>query len=187
MVVLEEPKKVQKIIPVKLPKKSGSKSATGSQSPKIKAPDIKSLFASLKIDQKTKAKEPKKSAQKPSRFKGKGGKKAQELLKKLDTEQLPTLSHHSVKAVKGKKDPYLQKVYKILYGLWLPSKESAGSRAKVLVIIDKYGNFDYKILQSSQNEIFNSELKEYLERLKQREFPIPKEKREIVVFFEAKE
>ena len=61
-------------------------------------------------------------------------------------------------------------------------------RPEVKIVIDSFGNFDYKVLLFSSSEIFNKELLEYLEYLKTKNFPLPKEaKREIVVYFEAKE
>ena len=173
----------------KLSKKETTiKKATGSQKAK-KASDIKELFSTIKTPKQTKRKAKKHSKKKeaPSKYKGHGGKRAKELLKKLHFQEPKLASKKSIKSVSGKQDPYLQKVYKILYAHWMPSELSAGNRAKVLIQIDKYGNFDFKVLQFSQSEIFNAELQDYLERMRQEQFPTPKRNREFIVYFEAKQ
>lgn len=196
----------KKIIPHKQktpPKKIAPKKATGSHTPKAsllnvdklfantpipkpKAPDINNLFAKVKIPKaKPKKREPRREA--PSRFKGRGGKKVEELFKNLHLKEPKPASKQTIKSVTGKKeDPYLQEVYKILYASWMPSTLSAGSRGKVLIRIDKYGNFSYEILEFSQNEMFNAELIEYLKQIAKQRFPVPQQTREFVVYFEAK-
>ena len=196
----------KKVIPQKkpTPKKVAHKKATGSQSPKASlptidelfahthipksAPDMKKLFAHVKMPKKThKSKKSHPQREAPSRFKGKGGKKIEELFKKIHIEEPNATAKHSIKSVRGEEDPYLQKVYKILYALWMPSKLSAGSRGKVLIHIDRYGNLSYEILELSQNEMFNAELQEYLKQVSQQKFPIPEQPKEFVVYFEAKD
>ena len=186
-VFIESPTKIQKTVPVKKIEKSSvpKQKKHGSSSPKQRSSDLKNLFA--KLDTKSLKKQKPKRSETPSRYKGRGGKKAQELLKKLKLKEFEPKSKRSIKSVEGKQDPYLQKVYKILYSYWIPSKESAGNRAKVLITIDRYGNFNYKVLHYSSSEIFNQELKEFLEAMKMHEFPHPRQKRTITVFFEAKE
>ncbi len=186
-VFIQTPTKTQKVVPVKKIEKSSAPKPKkrGSSSPKQRSSDLKNLFA--KLDTKSLTKQKPKRSETPSKYKGRGGKRAQELLKKLKLKEFEPKSKRSIKSVEGKKDPYLQKVYKILYSYWIPSKESAGNRAKVQITIDRYGNFSYKVLQYSSSDIFNQELKEFLEAMKMQEFPHPRQKRTITVFFEAKE
>ena len=157
MIVEEKKPKIKKV--TLLPKKeqksvSKPKKKGGSNSPKKRA-NIKSLFATLDTKAiETKIPQKKKN-ETPSKFKGHGSKKAQKLLQKLKLQSFEPASHKSIKSVQGEKDPYLQEVYKILYSYWIPSKESAGAEAKVRITIEQDGSFSYKILQLSNNEIFN--------------------------------
>ncbi len=186
-VFIKTPQKTQKIVPVKKIEKSQApkKKQTGSQSAKHRSSDLQNLFA--KLNTKTLQKHKQKRSNAPSKFKGKGGPKAQELLKKLKLKEFEPKSRSAIKSVEGKKDPYLQKVYKILYSYWIPSKASAGNSAKVRITIDRYGNFSYKVLQYSQSPIFNDELDQFLQAMQMQEFPHPAQKRTITVIFEAKE
>ncbi len=180
------PKKAIVSQPKKPPKKvATTKKASGSQKAKA-TPNIKDLFSTIKTPKKAKPKKQSPKKETPSRFKGHGGKRAKELLKKLHLKEPQLASKKSIKSVSGKQDPYLQKIYKILYAYWMPSEMSAGNRAKVLIRIDRHGNFDYEILQSSQSDIFNAELQDYLERMRQEKFPSPSQNREFIVYFEAK-
>ncbi|BAF70325.1 energy transducer TonB [Nitratiruptor sp. SB155-2] len=188
-VMISEPKKeLKKVVAKKrvekkrIPKKSRK---SGSQSPKKRA-NIKNLFASLDT-RSLQTKTPKQKSAEVSKFRGKGGKKAQKLLEKLQLKEFQPAHEKSIKSVEGKKDPYLEKVYKILYTYWIPSKESAGAQAKVKIIIDTKGNFDYQVLQYSNNETFNEELDEYLQTMKSEHFPKPAQKRELTVLFVAKD
>ena len=163
------------------PRKSAQKH--GSSSPK-KSQAIKNLFAQIKTSA-PKKRTPKRASH-PSRFKGTGGAKASELLKKLQLQTtLP--SHKSIKSVSGEKDPYLQKIYTILYSNWMPSKMSAGNKAKVRITIDTNGNFSYKILEPSESALFNEELQSYLENMSKQHFPPPPKQKEFVVYFVAKD
>ena len=181
-VYIQTPKKSvpKPVIQKRIPANSGKK--RGSASPK-KSLAIKNLFAQIQTAVPKKA--PKRSSH-PSRLKGKGGVKAQELLKKLHL-QSASLSHKSIKSVSGEKDPYLQKIYTILYSNWMPSKMSAGNRAKVRITIDTHGNFFYRILEPAASALFNEELQSYLENMSKQHFPPPPKQKEFVVYFVAKE
>ncbi|WP_281950560.1 TonB C-terminal domain-containing protein [Nitrosophilus kaiyonis] len=201
-VSLIEPQKIKKIETKKI-KKTGpkekieakkTKKRVGSLSPKEEI-DISKLFSTIKTSKKKTIKKKAKPIKKrtpPSRFKGESLRKkesAKEILKKMNIKDVSrVLAKASIESVEGENDPYMSKVYEILYKYWLPSQESAGNRAKVKIMIDSSGNFDYKVLLFSPSEIFNKELIEYLEYLKTKKFPIPKEGyKEITVYFEAKE
>ncbi len=165
-------------------KKEGSSSAKSGV-------DIEKLFSSVKTPRKSGSTSPKKSSS-PSRLKGEGfknRKSAAEILKSMNIKDIGReLANRSIRAVEGESDPYLSKIYEILYKYWLPSQESAGNRAKVKIKIGPEGDFDYTVLLFSGSETFNKELVEYLEYLKTKKFPPPKEgSKDIVVYFEAKE
>ena len=185
VVVIEQQDK--KPVPAKKPsqKRAEPKKNPGSTTPKHQ-PTIQELFAGVKVDKRRK-KIAKAKKSPPSRLKGREGKKAKELLKKLDFKEFKVASKRSIKSVSGEKDSYLEKVYKILYSYWVPSQESAGNSAKVKIKIDRYGNFSYEILRRSASDLFDRELEEYLQNLTRLQFPKPHADREIVVRFEAKD
>ncbi len=188
-VYIQEPQKKKSVMrAVKKQTTPKKKRHPGSTSPK-RRPDLKSLFASLHTP-KSPIKKRQTHSQTPSRYKGVEGtkSKAKELLKKLKlrTAELSS-SKKMIKSVTGEHDPYLEKVYKILYTNWIPSQASAGNRAKVKIFIDSDGRFSYEILQPGASEIFNQELQNYLEYLKTLTFPKPAKKRELIVYFEAKD
>ena len=190
--VLIEQKKAKKVAPKSAaskpkPKPSKPKKPKGSRSAKhSSAKELKSLFSSLNAKRYTTKKTTNKAPKnRPSRLKGK---RAEELVKKLDLKN-PELdaSKKVIKALEGERDPYLQKVYKILYENWIPSKLSAGSFARVRITIDQDGNLHYEILQLSNNEVFDREFKSYLEYIQSLKFPLPDKPKSFVVKFEAKE
>jgi len=192
--ILTKPKKVVKKEKLDIVKKEEKiKKKVGSKSAKEEV-DISKLFSTIKPTKKVKKKKKiqKKKSTPPSRYKGESIRKkesAQEILKKMNIKDVSQVfAKANIESVSGEKDPYMSKVYEILYKYWLPSEESAGNRAKVKIVIDSSGDFDYNVLLFSNSEIFNKELLEYLEYLKTKKFPTPKEgKKEISVYFEAKE
>jgi len=169
--------------PPKSSKKSPSTKRPGSSTPKHR-PSIQELFAGVKVEKRKKIP---RSKSRPSRLKGANEARAKELVSKLDIKEYTPPSKRSIKSISGEKDPYLQKVYKILYSYWAPSLQSAGNSAIVKIFIDRYGNFSYTILRPSASALFNEELQSYLESLRQVPFPAPKEDRSITVRFEAKD
>ncbi len=190
VVIVEEKKEPKKIAPPKkMPsaKSKPPKKSKGSPMPKA-APDIKDLFASLNTKKLAKKKASiQKNAVMPSKYKGRSGKKAQKILKQLKLHNIIFASKKSIKSVRGEKDPYLEKLYKILYANWTPSELSAGNRAKVKITIDTAGSFSYKVIQYSKSDIFNAELDDYLQRMQMQRFPPPARPKEFIVYFEAKE
>jgi len=189
ILVLEE--KPKKNIPIHQPnpKKSSIKKRphSGPPSPKQKTPSIKNLFSSLDA-KKFQTQEPKpQPIPQPSRFKERESAKTKELVDKLTFKEFVPLSQKSIKSVSGKRDPYLEEIYRILYSYWVPSQASAGGEAIVEITIDTNGDFDYKILKLSNNEIFNQELEKFLEKMRTTTFPAPSKTRVVKVRFEAKD
>ena len=183
--------KPQKTVPTKTPKQKPKKivkpaKKEGSSSPKHRA-SLSDLFASLNTKRLKPHKTPQKRAQTPSRFKGSGSKKAEKLLEELRLKEYQPSAKRSIKSISGEKDPYLEKVYKILYMYWIPSKLSAGNRAKVRITIYPDGHMEYKVLHYSSSQVFNQELDRYLESMRMQSFPKPQKPREFIVYFEAKE
>ncbi|WP_200762432.1 TonB C-terminal domain-containing protein [Nitrosophilus alvini] len=187
------PPKPKKKAEIKKEKPKPKPKKRGSRSPKREV-DISKLFSTVdtkKIKKIKKTEPQRKKSEPPSRFKGKSAKpekKAEELLKRLEIKDIQrSAAAKSIQSVEGENDPYYAKIYEILYKYWYPSEESAGNKAKVKIIIDEYGNLDYDVLLYSNSEQFNKELNEYLEFMKTKKFPVPKEgRKEIVVYFEAK-
>ncbi len=182
--------KSQKVEPKKMPKPKPPKAKpakkVGSTSPKHKA-SLSDLFASVNTKRLKRHKTSQKRAKKPSRFKGEGAKKAKKLLEQLRLKEYQPSAKRSIKSISGEKDPYLEKVYKILYMYWIPSKLSAGNRAKVRITIYPDGHMEYKVLRYSPSQIFNQELDRYLEIMRMQSFPKPQKPKEFIVYFEAKE
>ncbi len=182
--------KPQKVLPKKPPKPKPKERIAakkeGSSTPK-QTPSLKDLFASIDTKRLKSHKTPRKKSVRPSRLRGEGSKKAQKLLDQLRLKEYRPSAKRSIKSIQGEKDPYLQKVYKILYTYWIPSQLSAGNRAKVKITIYPNGQMRYKVLRYSSSEIFNQELDRYLEIMRMQTFPKPSRPREFVVYFEAKE
>ncbi|NPA03957.1 MAG: TonB C-terminal domain-containing protein [Epsilonproteobacteria bacterium] len=187
IIVLEERPKTKVPIHKPHPKKVSTHPKKSAGSPKPKTPSIENLFSSLNA-KKFQTQEPKpKLIPQPSRFKERESSRAKEVLEKLTFKEFVPASIKSIKSVSGKKDPYLEEVYRILYSYWLPSKESAGGEAIVEISIDLNGDFEYKIIKLSSNELFNKELKSFLEKMRDISFPTPQKPRTVKVRFEAKD
>lgn len=167
----------------------------GSISPKRSSSNLKSLFADIKVDKPKKiVKEPSfKKDHIASRFKSKD---IQSIKKpKLDISKLikSTPTSRSVlsfekKPQSGIKDEYYSKIYEILAKHWIPTSD-VNQMARVIVIIDKSGNFDYQIKTIASSEAFNQRLREFLEEMKFNKFPpYPKGNKTIIeVYFKTEE
>lgn len=95
-----------------------------------------------------------------------------EIAKKL----IETLSFEKVQNIKSSKkgiyDKFRGKVQQILYENWQNTIDTvSGNSATVEIYIDKMGTFSYKIVKLSYNDEFNSKLTDFLEEMKDKEFP----------------
>ena len=68
-------------------------------------------------------------------------------------------------------DPYYSKIYELLNSRWNPSSLAQKLTAKVIVIINANGKFDYVIVQKSSNASFNNQLFLFLESQKNVLYP----------------
>lgn len=167
---------------------TNAKTSSSSDTPKQTTQNIKSLFADISVDKpKEIVKEEQQSAEKASiasRFKS----KEMEIAKKTtqpdiskeiskavsDAAEVTKVSNTmslNKKSIAGEKDEYYSKITEILVKSWVPTSEDTNQVSKVLVVIDKDGNFDYNIKVPSGSETFNQRLREFLESMKLRKFP----------------
>lgn len=71
----------------------------------------------------------------------------------------------------GQYDEFYAEVSKILYLNWNPSGFNYKEESKVIITITSSGRFSYKISKKSGNASFDSALEEFLEKMKNIEFP----------------
>lgn len=172
----KEPKPKMKIekkqIEKKIVKKSKSKSAERKS-------NLKSLFANVKTVEKKVVKEvvnKVEASSTSSRFKSKF-----EKIRKSDNDLNVSSALSDVKTAKRKpvlttsakyaNDPYYSKIHELLAKRWNPMSIVDGLEAKILVIIYNDGEFDYKFLRYSNNDRFDTLLKEFLEDQKSLKYP----------------
>lgn len=162
----------KKEIAKEIVKKSKSRSSE-------KKSNLKSLFANVKTVEKKVVKEEVNTvtaSATTSRFKSKF-----EKIKKNENSLNVSNALSDVKATKRKpvlttsakyeNDPYYSKIHELLAKNWNPMSITDGLEAKILVIIYKDGEFDYKFLRYSNDDRFDMLLKEFLESQKQIAFP----------------
>ena len=178
--------KIESKIAKKIVKKSASVSAK-------KRTDLKSLFANVKTKAKVVKKKIVNNVKKStttSRFKSKFEKqtKVDNKLSKLLKEQTSTATLKKKSGdIKNEKDPYISKIYEILYQRWNPLLLLDGLSAKVVLTINYNGELKYRILQYSGDSSFDDQLVIFLEEQSTLKFPIPnKQKIDIEVIFTAK-
>lgn len=169
--------------------------AGGSISPKKSSPNLKSLFASLDVTKPKKIinEVPIKKDHIASRFKSKDIESVKR--PKLDISKLVKNISISKSVISFEKkggeiqDDYYSEIYKILAENWIPDSSNIGHVARVLVIVDNLGNFDYKIKKLSNNDSFNQKLIQFLDSMKLKKFP-PYEKGNktvVEVYFKTEE
>jgi len=143
-------KVVKKVKPVKKPKKVVKKA------PPKKVNKPKDLFASVSTKKTPEKKKVKKEPLKKKVNKEPKPKSASELFSESLKEQKTSDS--------GIENAYLASIEEKLNG-WPAQSDYAGEEIKVWLKIDTDGSFIFKLLSSSSNESFNSELMAYLEQL----------------------
>jgi hypothetical protein len=186
----KQPKKIQvRKKTHKISKKIVKKSTSVSAKQKS---NLKSLFANVKTKASSVKKKVVNNVQKSlttSRFKAKFEKqtKSNNLLSKLLDDKKVNITKQKIGDTKNEHDPYISKIYEILYQRWQPLLIVDGLSTKVIITIYKDGRFNYRILQYSGDSSFDDQLVLFLEKQKEEKFPIPKKSRiDIEVIFTAK-
>ncbi len=168
-------KTIKRKKPKKIAKKPSIKSIKTDAPKKV---SLQGLFK--KIDTK-KIVEPKKKRVLQSRKKVKAPVEPKpEVVRKDDAKKIvdsydpETLKKDTKKS--GVYDKYKGKISQILYGNWQNTIGTvSGNSATVTIFIDKTGTFSYKIEKLSYNDDFNSKLRDFLEEMRDTEFPTFKE------------
>jgi hypothetical protein len=164
----------------KIVKKSTSKTAKRTS-------NIKSLFGKTKIKA---AKISKKevlnirSSMTNSRFRSKfeKEKKSDDLKVSNNLSDVKSITNKKVSLKSNQEsDPYYSKIYKILSSRFIPRQINDDLSSKVIVTISLNGEFNYKIIQYSDNEIFNQQLINFLDNQTTNIFPIHKNKNTVSI------
>ncbi len=169
-------KKIVKKKSIKKPKKIATKPKPKKVSPKVqKKVSLQGLFK--KIDTK-KINEPKIETALQSRKKEVKSKNSIEkpVKKEIAKKLIESLNFKTVQNIKSSKkgiyDKFRGRVQQILYENWQNTIDTvSGNSATVEIFIDKMGTFSYKIVKLSYNDEFNSKLVDFLEEMKDKEFP----------------
>ena len=165
-------RKTEKIVKEEVVEKSTSASNE-------KKPDLKSLFANVKETSNKVVKEEVNNVEKsidPKRFKSKFEKEKKssniKIDKLLEDEKTATDSKLKSSAKGDKSDDYASKIYEILQA-GAPISQDTKVLAKVIIMVDENGKFDYKIQKASSDEGYNEALKSYLDTQRGVPYPIP--------------
>ncbi len=95
--------------------------------------------------------------------------KAKKITKSLEFEQQENLI---ITQKDGIYDEFRGKISDILDSNWQETIDTvSGNIAEVIVSVDKFGNFSYKIETLSYNDAFNAKLRDFLEEMRDKEFP----------------
>lgn len=142
-----------------------------------KRPDLKSLFANVKETAKQVAKEEVNNVEKsmdPKRFKSKFEKEKKssniKIDKLLDDEKTASNTKSSNSAKGEETDEYFSKVNDLL-SVWMPI--GSGLKARVVVMIDLNGKFDYSFITTSGDDAFDTSLRGFLDEQKNVPYPKP--------------
>lgn len=193
----QEPKKIEKIIeeqPKETPKVQEEKADDIPSRSKKESVALKELFGKIKTEKKAKPKPIPTSSKDPSRAsrlkakktKATPKKKASSIAKSLTLKSTTLASASSV----GEYDKFLGEVQEVLDGYWNQTIDTiSGASAKVKIEIDGGGNFSYSIVSLSYNDTFNTKLKQFLELMKDVQFPRNKDNKSLgtIVFKDLQE
>jgi len=137
-------------------------------------PDFKKLFGKIDLN-----KLPKESPKREKKIRKKVVQKeveevAKEDLAKKAVESLEIEKQQSIKSKSQDAiyDEFKGKIVEIIDKNWQYTIGTvSGSNALVIASIDKYGNFSYKIENLSYNDAFNAKLRDFLEEMRDKQFP----------------
>jgi len=170
-------KKKQKIVKKKTtvnkPKPTPKKKTVRVKKSETK-PDFKKLFGKIDLD-----KLPKQSPKREKKIRKKivqkeveevvKDDKAKKITKALEFEQQESLI---ITQKDGIYDEFRGKIADILDSNWQETIDTvSGNIAEVIIGVDKLGNFSYKIETLSYNDAFNAKLRDFLEEMRDIEFP----------------
>ena len=170
-------KKKQKIVKKKTtvnkPKPVAKKKTVRAKESKAK-PDFKKLFGKINLDTL-----PKESPKREKKVRKKivhkdveevvKDEKAKKITKALEFEQQENLVITQKDGVYGE---FRGKISDILDSNWQKTIDTvSGNIAQVTIGVDKLGNFSYKIETLSYNDAFNAKLRDFLEEMRDIEFP----------------
>ncbi len=171
-------KKVKKKVVKKRVKKN--KAVKKSSKPTVKTKSLKSLFSSINTKKYIKEQNLTKKANQNSRIPKKVKKslesqenKKEKISAKAITKSL-SLEDISSKISRrnGEYNKYIGKISDMLDSKWQETPGTIpGNHATVIIRIDKFGNFSYKIDTLSYNNEFNAKLENFLESLRDEKFP----------------
>jgi len=182
-ITLVEHKPTKKRHFVKKQKKQIKKAKKIASKPKVKSMATRSpkkislqgLFKKVKVKN---IKEPVIKKSKPSRKKIKSAIKEEvKPVTKRDAKKIvKTLNFDNKRSIISSKDgiydKFRGKITQILDENWQNTIDTAsGNSATVTIYIDKTGTFSYKIEKLSYNDDFNSKLRNFLEEMRDKEFP----------------
>ena len=152
-----------------------------------KKPDLKSLFGKVKIKEaKVVEKEVNnvKKSSDPKIYKAKFEKEKKSTNLKVDSllkdTRTTTNTTSKSSSKKGETDEYYSKV-RALLDRFIPTTREENLKSVVLVIINRKGEFDYKIVSYSNNTNFDESLKAFLDEQKSIIYPIPKKNKTVKI------
>ncbi len=147
----------------------------------VRTEDYKKVAEEKRVSHKTKASRLKKQISKEN------SNKKKKILKLIENLKLSNKTSGKF-SKKGEYNEYIGKIQEIIDLKWQQTPQTLpGNKAEVLIKIDKYGRFSYKIEKLSYNNAFNAKLKEFLESLRYTKFPPYKKGKYIEIKIEFKD
>jgi len=144
-------------------------------------PDFKKLFGKIDLDKLPEERQ-EKSRKQPTPKKPKETIEEQKAKRAVDELELKQQENFVVTQNDGVHDEFIGEIQDILYSKWEQTiGKSPGTKAVVVIGVDRAGNFSYKIERLSYNNAFNARLRNFLENMKFEKFP-PAKTKEIFYF-----
>lgn len=143
-------------------------------SKEVKKPDFKNLFSKIdltKVSEETQQRKTivRKKVEKKSINEVLKVQKAKEITKSLELQKQETIISP---ASEGVYDAFKGRVSDILHSRWQETVDTvSGTVARVTIMIDNLGRFSYEIESLSYNDAFNAKLRNFLEEMRDEDFP----------------
>lgn len=172
----KQQKVVKKIetVNIEKPKEVQETKRAEKVSKEVKKPDFKDLFSKIdltKVSEDTQQRKTKvrKKVEQKSIDEVLKAQKAKEITKTLEFQKQETLTSASNEGVY---DAFKGRVSDILHSRWQETVDTvSGTVASVTIMIDNLGRFSYKIESLSYNDDFNAKLRNFLEEMRDENFP----------------